>query len=1229
MISQLVSRSSRTLPRRADRARLAARRRSVFMLERVEDRTLLSNWIGAGDGVSWTDADNWSDNKVPSATEPAIISGNYSVNFDGSAAAKSLTLTGGATLTGGTLDIRGGLTVDASAFNVGTVKFNGNGSRGVDITDASLKNVEINIPDNGLLTFVNDTNISGDLTFTKLSRLKADALNLGGNLTSNVASFSGSGTVVFVGDGNDQRINANGETGLVPGLAFNKTDGGSVEIGATSLNVLGGWKVHTGNEADINPTSADIRFVGQGSRTIDAGGLRFNNVHFGIADQGMLTVVGDLPIDGNLTIGQSFKGIIGGDITVGGDIHTESGTSSMGSGVFTLVGNQPQTISSGANGGSLLGLTFQKSGGSVTIASGSKLNVSRGLLVDQNPNILFSAAGSTIQLVGADTRTIDTGYASLGNVEININGQAAVTVDKMKVGGDLTIKAANKINAPLDAITVAGNLKSTDTTVGGTANITMLNGATSTITAAPGDFPDGGIVIKKGDASLNVNMTTPLDGPLTIESVHAINKGASANNGLLMVGNNVTTKTGMAGSATIVFAGGAKQTLTTTKPGAGVVGVRIDKTGGSLTLNTAASSDTLRVNGDWIVTDGNAGVIDIAASKIRLTRPSGEGIPITVNTGSGPQTMTFEDVEVALNSTDLNAQKMIVDGKLTLTSVYYISGVITANGDVDTKANAFASNGGRIEFVGGDDQRLTATSPNGGVPAVVVNKPSGTLFLDDSNKIRVSGNWTWTKGAVDATGSTVRLTNAKNVNTGDVGSQHKAGMTFNNFEINIGSNTLGVANKLGVQGNLTIDSAWAINAADGAITVVGDLISNDTSVGGTANITMTGNNPASIIAAPGDFPNGGIVITKAATRLFANVTQALDGPLTFSSGAALTFVGSLKTTGNVTTSQQLRGAVKTEDLPAGFDPDGKIIFVGNKAQILTATAVKAGLFGVEIAKSGGSLTINGYSGDPAKPFDVNGGWNVTEDNAGTVNATGATVKFGYSPIDLHNQKDFYVNTGTGATPMQFGNVVVHAASATTYRLNVAGKMAVAGDLTVSGIRNISGDITMVGDDDATASYTRHLYPGDSNGGLIINKAAGKKVSLISDVERLTKVDVNSGSLNIGDKNLVVGGPMSVASGARLIFKATGGTQLKVAGDLTFADGSNLDVDLTGISAEFALIQVTGTGKKLTNNDLIAESTGNPNYELLVPTGKTENGEIRVVLVSTGGGEDPDGGTGSN
>ena len=76
-------------------------------------------WIGGGADITWNNADNWSTNMVPSATEDVEIPAGFTVTINGTANCQSLELKGNSILN---IDSVSGLfSSQPSLFEAGTI----------------------------------------------------------------------------------------------------------------------------------------------------------------------------------------------------------------------------------------------------------------------------------------------------------------------------------------------------------------------------------------------------------------------------------------------------------------------------------------------------------------------------------------------------------------------------------------------------------------------------------------------------------------------------------------------------------------------------------------------------------------------------------------------------------------------------------------------------------------------------------------------------------------------------------------------------------------------------------------------------------------------------------------------------------------------------------------------------------------------------------------------------
>jgi hypothetical protein len=849
--------------------------------------------------------------------------------------------------------------------------------------------------------------------------------------------------------------------------------------------VVGGNFTHTAGLFDVD----NVTFVGVNTGTITSN-LTFENVTIAYGSHHLKIANGQpLDVNGNLTI-TGFNTITG-DIYAAGNVTTSAAASSnISSGTLYLDGKSAQTLT-GIGSGGLPNVVNQKAVASTLTLAGSISpenwsQVSGGL----------SASGSTTTFRrSANAATVNTGTTSLGNVVVNAGSQH-FRVTKLNVGGDLTIQSAtNFLKGPgapdSRVVTVTGNLTSLDASVSGEADIVMIGAANATITAIDADFPNGGITLDKGlSPVITANVTKPLDSLLTIDAVGGL-KGTFA------VGRNVVTNDTALngngdGSPVLVFAGSENQKLTSGVPNGAVPGIEINKTGGSFTLvdnGNVNGSNALRVYGSWIVNAGNTAPVNLANSRIKI---SGGGQPITLDTGNSAG---FNDLELASGSSSIvtipNTSTAIVNGELTLSLISRITGTIEARGNVTTSDTSVSSGPGTILFNGAGNQTLTAAPTGGQVPGVTINKSAGTLTVG-TDPIGVSGDWIYTKGLTNLTGSTIVFQGGNTI----VDAGTSPSMSFYNVEIDKGmSPSLTVTNKLDVKNDLTIRSVSSLNAALGAITVGRNLTSLDTSVGGSTNITMNGNSDAQIIG--GDFPNGGIIIHKgSAAKVTANVTQPLDGPLTLSSMSTLQ--GTFQVGADVTTSDT--------GISGNSDGSPVLIFKGNRAQTLIGAVANAMVPGVGIDKNGGSLKLQlplNPNGGGYDPLQVSGGWIVEATNTAPVNLANSHIRFQLSGGFGHRT----IDTGNTAG---FHTVDLNAGSGATVTIN---KMVVNGDLILSSASAINGDNIDVHGDVITQSTTsmsgssRIRFVGTGNQALAATLPNRKMPGVI--------IEKPSGTLSIG------------------------------------------------------------------------------------------------------------------
>ena len=188
--------------------------------------------------------------------------------------------------------------------------------------------------------------------------------------------------------------------------------------------------------------------------------------------------------------------------------------------------------------------------------------------------------------------------------------------------------------------------------------------------------------------------------------------------------------------------------------------------GGSFT----STSGILTVTGGFTHSAGvltaSAGTVSLATSAATIDVPGTESF-LNLTIASGAKTIAPGDT-------------LIVTGALVLTAGSLNgTGTLEAQGSI-SQASTFGGGTATLLIDGTADQTLTgtATTTAGGLPVVIIAKPSGTLTL--AGTIRTTRNWTYTSGALSTAGSTLVFAG---------GTVSAAGMAFQDVMVRSGTVT--------------------------------------------------------------------------------------------------------------------------------------------------------------------------------------------------------------------------------------------------------------------------------------------------------------------------------------------------------------------------------------------------------------------------------------------------------
>jgi hypothetical protein len=942
----------------------------------------------------------------------------------------------------GTFNVQGDVTTsDTSVAGTGILNFNGSGAQKLSA-----------LVDGGQVPAVTIAKTGGTLSLAGNSN---STISVTGNWTYVSGGFAaGTSEVEFAGSNGkvdtgstsfyDLVINRKGNQDVTKlSVAHNLSIllVGNINGAAGAITVGGGL---SSSDTAVGGT-ANITLVGVNS---SIQGADFPNGGVVVNLTGDLNAALTKPLDGPLVL-QSL-GTLTWTLLVGADLTTND-SSIGGTGVvsFARASSGTQKVFTGQDFAQLPNVAFAGSGtvdfGTAKIAVPGNWTYTKGTI---------KGGTSTIKFIGGGTAVISTGSQALGNVIISrtgdvdasggmtvggslvvdaigsligkINTQGDVTTNVASFGGDgviafartssgtqnvftghdfdqlpnVLVATSGTVNLGAANLAIPGSWTYTKGTInGGTSTIKFVGGGDAVITT--GSSRLGNVVISRS-GGLTASGTVNIAGSLVLDTLTTLTGQINAQ------GDVTTNDLAIDGTGLINFLGSAAQTLSAGVDNAQLPNVKISKTASSTLSIAGDASKTIAVPGNWTYVSGG---VAPGTSEVRLVGPGSA----TVTTGTGS---SFANVVIDRDGNLDTGSALNVAGTLTINKVATLSGSINASGDVVTNDTSLSGTG-FITFTGAASQTLKAGVAGAQIPNVFVKKTTGSTLTLGGAVLDITGNWFYTSGTVAPGASTVRFVGGS-IATIDTGAE-----SFNNVVIDRSGN-VNVGNHFNIAGNLTINNVLNINGTLGALTVGGDLISNDSNVGGSANITLTAGDSK---ITGGDFPNGGIVLAKQATnKVTANLATPLDGALTINGLGQL--IGTLAVSGNVTTS----------DTSATATGGGAIVFTGDSNQRLNAAVDGARLPNVIVNKGGGKLSLVGSIG-------LAGNWTYT---AGTVDG-------GNSTVSIVGAGDRTINTG--ASGMAFNNVIVDLAAADT--LN-ATNLNVGGDLTVNGGKKIAGVVRLVG-----------------------------------------------------------------------------------------------------------------------------------------------------------------------
>jgi hypothetical protein len=613
----------------------------------------------------------------------------------------------------------------SSSFNVNNVNFwpTSNGPQNINVKNPPNGGITMNVARTvgGLFQYAAGVSSAGNLTLNGTSQVN------NGGFTSGSPIYGASSLLKY---------NVNGSYGRNGEWLPNVTSGAGYPANVQLSN---------NTNLDLPNGSTNVSFQLAGNLTIDSGSTM--NLNGSPAMTQPLTVTGNLSIAGTLTL----SSVSGGDIRVGGN-WTRSGTFNNNGRAVTFNGTGAQTITvSPAGSESFAYLIVDKSAGSLILSSSPATSVlvtatvgdvlqflnaggidlnGRGLVMQNNGgNVLASGGirtvaggGGTFTFSGSKTVT-STGSGTLvfdGATNVILNAAVDFGSTLSTIVGTLTIGSGGSVNTNAPTYTNTSTLlydctcvyaRSTEwsaTSGPGYPNNVTVN--TNTDVNIGSNTPTvarqiaGMLDAKSGGRFLMDHPSLPMTAALTvlknilIESGGALNLSTSSGGDLHLQGDFTNNGTFTHNNRAVFFEGGVTQTALDASGTLTMPYVRINKSGGTVQLNSNLT--TLGPSGgDSIQFTGASSTLTLNSRTLTLgstvgTPASGSGLVGDTNatlslqdggTSGAMGTIAFVTNQnlgtLTINRTGTNPSATLGSG-LTVNTALNLTG-----GDINTGSN--------------------------------------------------------------------------------------------------------------------------------------------------------------------------------------------------------------------------------------------------------------------------------------------------------------------------------------------------------------------------------------------------------------------------------------------------------------------------------------------------------------------------------------------------------------
>ena len=935
-----------------------------------------------------------------------------------------------------------------------------------------------------------------------------------------------------------------------------------------------GATLNIGNALNFSGNSLDI-----GNHTPQVNNAVWSNGTLS-GTGGTLEITGSLSLSGTLGLNTSLT------VDSSKTASIASSGSLTGSGTVNLNGTLTQTGT---------GTSFSIS--SVIFNNKGAVNLEGGTLAipllsgSSNHGTYAVSSGTQLYLAGAATTSSITsiGGASTGGagtVEF-VSGLLAVTTSYDLSGGVSGPAGATIIDS---AATV--NLGSANPLKPG--NTLTLNGSldigNKSVTVTSLVWNNGTL---SGSGSIAITTSLVLSGNLALDSVNLV---PASNIAITLDGSGSLT-----GGGTFTLTG----TLTKTSAGTFDLSNIVFDNQGTVTVNTGTLVVGLKSGssalGTYNVLPGS--FLSLAGSH-------------TFNTGSaitGGGTVSFTAGAIVINSDYERAGETIINGATADVTINYPSpsqssigkftvtqGSLTFNGDHTFSAGADISGGGTVDF--------------------------GTGTINVSSSYNLSG-----------TGSATTIGNASVNMSGITGVSLGDSLTITGGSLNLGSNSLSLANLTWNSGTITGTSPAAATVSN-SMTLSGVMILNGYTLqtSGTPTVTLSGTgslsgtgtfNMGSTLTKSGSgdfsigittFNNIGTVNVSAGNLIVTLPSEtSTSGSYSVGTGAGLSLSG--VHTFNFITGDAFSGlgtvtfTSGTFAINAGYSVSGLTTLNGSGLSVAIgypASTTSNGSFAV----TNGALAFSGthtfnssanFSGAGTiafsnGTFSIAGDYDLTGSNSGTSIGLNGTLTFitNSATLNFGNSLNFAgtsLNIGNHSVPVSGVMWSSGTLSGTGGTLEITGNLSLSGTLVLNTTLTVdaSKTVSIAADGALTGSGTINL-----NGSLTKTVAGTTFTINVTTFNNSGSVAVQGGTLNISlPGGSASAGTYSIDPGAILVFSGSytfpTAATIGGAGTVTFASGAFTIHNNYGLTGETIL------------------GNGSPSVTIQYPSAATSTGKFTI------------------